>query len=410
MQRLGYLISQYPAVNHTFILREVRQLRELGVDIRVASIRSVDRAWDALVHEEQDEFRQTHYINQSKIGRIIADHLATWSTRPFSYVKSLFYAVKVARFRPRQSLRHLAYLSQAVLVGRWMKREGLTHAHTHFSSTVALFLSKIFPVSFSVTIHGPDEFRDPRGFLLREKVESALFVCAISDFARLQLQKCAPQCEWNKIDVTRLGVDLSVFNPRPPRLAPRPLEILCVGRLAPAKAQHVLIGASEKLIREGREVRLTLVGDGPDRKKLEKQVQERNLAGHVILKGSLNQKRVRELYAQADVFALSSFAEGVPVVLMEAMAMEIPCVATRVAGVSELIRDEIDGLLVEPGDDESLARAIARLHDDPALGVRLGQSARQHVNQEYNLRKNVERLAEVFSNRLGWRAKELAAF
>jgi len=398
--KLAYLVSQYPAVNHTFILREIRELRQLGFDVRVISIRSVDRPLAALVPEELDEYQRTYYIKTASIGTIIGDHLATGIASPISYMKGLLHAIKLAPFRLREGLRHLGYFGQAVMVGRWMHRQGLRHVHTHFSSTVALFVNKVFPITFSMTMHGPDEFRDPAGFFLREKIGAASFVCAISDFARLQLEKCSPQSEWEKIEVARLGVDLSVFAPRPVCCAPERLEVLCVGRLAPAKAQHILIAAVERLIRSGRRLRLRLVGDGPDRKKLEDLVRQFGLTDCVAFEGSLNQTHVQELYAQTDLFVLSSFAEGVPVVLMEAMAMQIPCIATKIAGVPELIRDGVDGLLVAAGDEAGLAEAIARLQDDAALRKSLGKSARQRVNDEYNLHINVAHLGQVFRSRL----------
>ena len=398
--KLAYLISQYPAVNHTFVLREIRQLRTLGYDVSVASIRCADRPTHSLTPEEHEEFRQTYYIQAAGVKRIVIDHALTFVKSPIRYIWALASALGELRFGIRTGVYRVGYFAEAVMIGCWMQRKRLGHVHTHFSSTVALLVSRIFPITFSATIHGPDEFRNPIRFQLPEKTQSALFVCAISEFGREQLKKCSPECEWEKIEVCRLGVNVSVFAPRTPRTASEPFEILCVARLAPAKAQHVLIAAVGRLVQAGRKLRVRFVGDGPDRRTLEEQAQQRGLQDHTMFEGSLNQKQVRDLYQQTDIFALSSFAEGVPVVLMEAMAMEIACVGTNVDGVPELIRNEVDGLLVPPGDEEALAAAIARLQDDPELRERLGKSARQRVLEEYNLEKNVEGLAGIFCTRL----------
>ena len=212
--------------------------------------------------------------------------------------------------------------------------------------------------------------------------------------------KLSSPAEWRKLEVSPLGVDPGAFAPRPFRAHPDPFVILCVGRLTPAKGQHILLQAVERLARDGRHVELRLVGDGPDRLSLEQEVRERGLSERVLFTGAVDQDRIRELYADADVFALASFAEGIPVVLMEAMAMTIPCVTTFITGIPELIRDGVDGLLVAPSDDEGLAQAIARLMDDAELRRRLGEAGRQRVLEKYDLDRNTERLAAVFQRRL----------
>jgi glycosyltransferase involved in cell wall biosynthesis len=169
-----------------------------------------------------------------------------------------------------------------------------------------------------------------------------------------------------------------------------------VGRLAAAKAHHVLIAAVGRLVAKGRNVGLTIVGDGPERRSLEQAIAENNLGEVVHLAGSCNHDRVIEYYRQTDAFALASFAEGVPVVLMEAMTMEIPCVATWITGIPELIRNETDGLLVPPADPEALSEALERLMDDAALCARLGKSARERILERYDLRRNSARLGEMF--------------
>jgi glycosyltransferase involved in cell wall biosynthesis len=310
-------------------------------------------------------------------------------------------ALRLAQANLPKTVSNLMYFAEAVVTGHHMRRRGLQHVHTHFASNVALLMGRVFPISFSATIHGPDEFNDVAGFYLAEKVARARFLCAISRYALSQLMKASSPQHWNKLEVSPLGVDTGVFLPRARRDNPERIELLCVGRLAPAKAQHILLAAIDRLVREGRRsLHLRLVGDGPERGALERVVKERGLEDNVTLEGACNQDRVLSFYRQTDIFVLASFAEGVPVVLMEAMAMEIPCVATWVTGVPELIRHGVDGSLIPPADEEQLAQAIALLVDDAELRRRLGTSARARVEEKYNLARNTSRLGDIYRRRL----------
>jgi len=295
----------------------------------------------------------------------------------------------------------LFYFTEALIVGQWMRGRDRCHVHIHFASTVGLLLAKTFPVTISITIHGPAEFEEPRSFHLREKIEASTFVCTISDYGRSQLMKTANPSQWDKFETLPLGIDPNVFTPSSKSSFEHgSFGVISVGRLSPEKAQRILIDAVARLVKEGRRVRLCLVGEGPDRLNLEKHIVASGLSDTVRLVGALNQDQLKALYRESDVFALASFAEGVPVVLMEAMAMEIPCVATWITGVPELIQDGLNGLLVAPSNVGQLATAIARLMDDPDLRNRLAKSGRCTVIQRYNLSKNTALLAEVFERRI----------
>ena len=389
--RLGYLVSQYPAVNHTFILREIRILRGLGFDIRVVSIRQPDRALADLSAEEAEECRRTSFVLGSGVLKTAGIHARTLLTRPFAYLGTLAYALRLCGLDLGAAARHAAYFAEAVVAGRRFTEQGVRHAHTHFASTVMLLVSRMFPISFSMTIHGPEEFNDTAAFHMREKAAAARMIASISRFASSQIMRACDPGDWAKIRTLPLGVDPAAFAPRP---APPGFEILCVGRLAPVKAHLVLLAAIGRLVGAGRRgLRLVIVGDGPMRPAIEREAAARQLGEYVSLEGAQNHDRVLDYYRRASVFALASFAEGVPVVLMEAMAMEVPCVATWIAGVPELIRDGVDGLLVPPADEEAVAAAIARLMDDPELRKRLGQAGRLRVRERYNLADNAAQLA-----------------
>ncbi len=395
--RIAYLVSQYPAVNHTFILREILELRRLGLEIQVASIRAADRPFEHLSPEEQSEQRTTFYVLPKRLGGILAANVRVAFGHPFSYLSAIAYSLRLAGCNARAALFHLAYFAEAAVVADWMRHQKLSHIHSHFTSNVGLLAMRLAPMRASVTIHGPAEFDDPAAFHLAEKIRAFHLLCAISDYGRGQLMRCSSESQWSKFRVARLGVDPALYAPRPFREDPAPFEILFVGRLAPVKGPHVLIAAMDRLVRQRRVVRLRFVGDGPSRPAMERDIAERGLLQHVIFEGWQNAGTVRTLYQQADIVALPSFAEGIPVALMEAMAMEIPCVSTRVTGIPELIRDQVDGLLVAPASDEELAEAIARLLDDPELRRRLGESARRRVIENFNLERNTAQLAAIFS-------------
>jgi glycosyltransferase involved in cell wall biosynthesis len=397
--RMAYLVSRYPEVSHTFILREVVALRALGFSIHVASINEPV----VLTEEERGEAARAYYVKREGAARAVLAQLMFLAASPIAYGRALRCALGLGRTELRALLYHLLYFVEAVLVARWMKREGLQHLHVHFATpaaSVALIVTQLCPVTMSITVHGPDEFYDVFRHNLPEKIARAKFLFAIGNFARSQLMKLSPPECWGRFDVVPLGVDPARFAPRPDPGDAAPFEILCVGRLVPAKGQHVLLAAAARLHRECRSILVRFIGDGPDRAALERDARQRGLDDCVRFEGAVSQDRIVDFYRRAAIFALPSFAEGIPVVLMEAMAMEIPCVTTFVNGIPELIRDTSDGLLVPPSDDVALAAAIACLMDDGALRKRLGASARLRVVERYNLARNVERLADTFRRRL----------
>jgi colanic acid/amylovoran biosynthesis glycosyltransferase len=397
--KLAYLVSEYPATSHTFIMREVRGLRALNWDIQVASINTSSRTADELTLEEREELQRTFYVKAVGLSGALRAHGRVLFKRPWAYLRGLARAIGISGGDPRRTLKAVLYFAEAIVLGEWMRLNKLGHLHVHFASegaTVGLIVSVVFPIKFSLTVHGPDEFYNTRGYYLREKIAGASFIACISHFARSQLMQFSPPKHWEKLQLAPLGVDSNLFRPAGCQTRRASIEVLCVGRLAPAKGQHVLVAAIARLQRSGHNVHLTLVGSGPDRQSLDQEVKCRGLSDSVSFEGSVNQEHIRKIYSQADFFALASFAEGVPVVLMEAMAMEIPCVSTHICGIPELIRDGVDGLLVAPSDERGLADAIARLIDDSELRRQLGSAGRRRVIERYELSVSVKRLSRLF--------------
>lgn len=476
---IAYLCSGYPAVSHTFVLGEVVALRARGLSIAVASVNPPDRPPDRLGELERAEADATFYVKRSGPLGAFSALFSTLARRPGRCLAALGWVTREAGPDLGRLAYGLAYFAEALLVGRWMERTGARHLHVHFAnpaSVVGALVRRIFPVTFSMTIHGSPPFHDEPGTWFPATAQAADFICCISRYSRSQVWLRLPPAEWEKVEITPMGVDTGRFRPplaagevaaaagdgvasggssagapeegrrpedrtRPepgtpaephavgavPSASSRedqadarphpaaaatapaaarspaaalPLTVLCVGRLAAVKGFPVLLDATARARSEGHDVRLRLVGDGPERPLVESRVRALGLCPYVTLAGALNHDEVLEQYWQVDAFALASFSEGVPVVLMEAMACELPCVATGVAGIPELIRDGQDGLLVPPGDPEALAAALARLAGDAALRRRLAASARERVRALHDGDAVAERMREVLSRRL----------
>ena len=277
------------------------------------------------------------------------------------------------------------------------------HLHVHFATPAAmvgLLVKEVFGYSFSFTVHGPDEFYDAAGYNLPEKILAADFIFCISHYARSQVMKLSPVSAWTKFDVCRLGVDPQRFIPHVKTEKTRECKLLCVGRLTSAKGQAILLEAIAELNLQGISVSLTLVGMGPDQQSLIHYAETLGISEQVIFTGPVDQNHIIAYYQAADVFVLPSFAEGLPVVLMEAMAMEIPCITTAITGVPELIQSGEDGLLVAASDRDGLVEAIAKLVNDPLLRKQIGQAGRSKVLSDYDLTKNTRYLFEKFVQRL----------
>ena len=400
--RMGYLISRYPSVSHTFILREVLQLRDAGFEIFCASVNEPDRSREAMNSDELIEMDSTYYLKRHGIAGAISAHFFGLF-HPVFYLRGLSYAFIYGGWNIKQWAFGFFYFTEALMLSRWMRANRFKHLHIHFATAaanIALFLKKIASVSISLTVHGPDEFYDAPGQKLTEKINAADFIVCISSFARSQVMKLSPPGQWHKFEVCPLGVNLADYSIGQEGRTGRLFTILCVGRLTPAKGQVILIEACALLRDAGRIFRLVMVGSGPDAQELRGIVSKNNLDELVIFTGDLNQAEVKGWYRESDVFALPSFAEGVPVVLMEAMASGVPCVTTRITGIPELIRDGIDGLLVTPSDVVELVNTVAVLMNDKSLRLKLGEAGRARVSDRYNLQQNVVRLSQIFSARL----------
>jgi colanic acid/amylovoran biosynthesis glycosyltransferase len=395
---VAYLVSRYPAISHAFVQREVLALRDAGVQVHTFALRRAADS-DVLSPVDQAERDATYAIQPVRWGRLLADHARALVTRPGAYAKTLAHAVRLGS-GARGRLWQLFYFAEAIAVWAEMRRRGLRHVHVHFANPAAdvAMLATEFGGDdwrWSLTLHGPAEFFEVRGNRLPEKLESAAFVACASDWSRSQAMSLAPAAVWPRFVVVRGGVDAAQWH-APEREPNSRLEILNVGRLAPVKGQALLIDAIGRLRDDGLDVRARIVGDGPERDALQRHIDELALSDAVELTGAVGQDRIRELYAQADVFCLPSFREGLPFVLIEALSMELGVVATRIMGIPELVSDGEAGLLVTPGRVDELAGALAELARDPDHRRRLGAAGRATVERDYALSRLASEMRELF--------------
>jgi len=397
--KIAYLASEYPAISHTFIFREILSLREMGFDVKTSSIRRSENL-DKMTEKEKRDASETLYIKNSSLHKVVLAHFAVFVRSPIKYFFTLKESITLTRKSSGKFFKGLAYFAEAGVLQHWMQNNKINHVHVHFgnpAATVAMLASSFGTITFSMSIHGPDVFHNLDSNFLAEKVKRATAVRCISYYSRSQLMRLIPYTLWSKLYIVRCGINPDIFLPRPDPKNKIP-EILCLGRLIPAKGQHILLEAVNVLKKRGVKCHLTVVGDGEDRNSLEFFVKDHNLDSVVTFAGAVGQDNVHKYYNLADIFVLSSFAEGIPVVLMEAMAKEIISVSTRITGIPELIEDGFDGVLVTPSDVTELADNLQKLMRNKELCSKFGKKGRRKVLEQYNLKKNSKTMVSFFKS------------
>jgi glycosyltransferase involved in cell wall biosynthesis len=401
LPRLAYLTSLYPAASHTFIQREIAGLRALGFDVATVSIRTPD-ASQLIGPEEEAAHADTFYIlDTARSPATLPRALLVALGRPGRLAQTLALAWRTAPPGLRGGVRQLAYLAEAMILAQHLKAQNIAHLHNHFanaSANVAMLTSALSGIPFSYTLHGPSDLYAPETWHLREKTARASFVACISHFARSQAMLFSDHAHWGKLRIVHCGVIPDLYDQALP--SPRSgTRLIFVGRLAAVKGLRVLFEAFAAARKNHPDLYLILVGDGDDRAHLERLAAPFGDAVHFA--GYLSQDSVAKALAEADVLVLPSFAEGLPVVLMEALASARPVIATQVAGVSELVEDGVSGFVVPPGDAATLADRIGQLADDPALRKRMGDAGRTKVRADFDIRIEAARIGALFAGEGG---------
>jgi glycosyltransferase involved in cell wall biosynthesis len=394
--RIAYLINQYPKVTHSFIRREILALEQLGFEIMRISL----RGWDLDLADDEDrlERARTRYVLNTQWTTLLAVTALMFVRRPIRFIRALTAAARLSRGSNRPLYVHLAYLTEACTIEPWLRKANILHVHAHFgtnSTAVAMLVSILGGPQYSFTIHGPEEFERILALHLIEKIARSVFAVSISRYGQSQLRKAVRPRDRKKIHIVHCGLDASFQT----RVEATMLgnQIVCVARLSPEKGHDVLLEAAHQLASRGIDFQLVFVGDGDLRPQIEKVIEKKSLTSRVRITGWLSSQQVRDEILAARALVLSSFAEGLPVVIMEAMALERPVIATVVGGISELVLSGEHGWLVPSGDATALASAIKScLEASPEAIARMGEAARERVLVRHDAMTEALKLQELF--------------
>ncbi len=413
--KIAYLVNQYPKISHVFIRREILAVEKEGHAVVRYGIRHCpEQIINAL---DLEEARKTHTVLDAGWPGLLQALARISLTRAVSFARALLLAVRVGIRSERGLLRHLAYLSEACVLVRWLARENVQHVHAHFgtnSATVAMLCHELGGPTYSFTVHGPEEFDNAPLLALGEKIARASFVAAITSYARSQLFRLCDFHQWSKIKLVHCGVDDAFLGPA---LSPLPSarRLVNIGRLCEQKGQLLLIEALARLHGEGRRVDMVLIGDGVLRGEIEAAIRRGNLQGSVHIHGWADTATILKTLDESCALVLPSFAEGLPVVIMEALARARPVLSTFVAGIPELIVPGRNGWLVPAGSVEALVEGVRQILDTPVERLaEMGLRGREDVIRQYESQAIARGLiahfqAAIASNRVASGAEDALA-
>ncbi len=396
--KIGYLTSQYPATSHTFIRREVAALRERGFDIHTFSIRR-PAPEERNSKLDQPEYENTWYVFPLSYRFVIA-HLFAFLRRPITYFSVLGTAFSHRVPGIKAFLQSVAYFGEAIYLADELKTQQIDHLHNHFanpSANVGFLSSHYLGITWSLTIHGASDSDYPSSFLLPSKVHHAQFVACVCHFTMAQAMRRLEPALWMKLFISRCGLDLSQFKASDKNKSiGSKIRVICIARLSPEKGITGLIYAFSKVIENGIDAQLRILGEGIDRSRIENAIRSLSLENHCQLPGRISEQEIVGELTNADILVLPSFMEGLPVVLMEALACRVPVIAPNVGGVSELVNDRISGLLFSPGNWSQLADNLLELSKNPELRKQLANQGAQRVTEEFDIKLAVNPLAGKF--------------
>ena len=397
--RIAYLVSQYPAASHTFIRREIAALRQRGLDIHTFSVRC-PLPEEITSPVDYQEFEHTWYVFPISPIAVLRSHLVAFIQAPIRYWQTLVLACHHRVPGIRALLYAVFYFAEAIFLTQELKRRHIDHLHNHFAqagAVVGLLASHYLKIKWSLTLHGLSDFDYEAGQLLKSKVAAAQFVACVSHFGRAQAMRLVNPIDWPKLFISRCGIDMTNLPVHLKREAiPQRLRVLCVSRLAPEKGVIGLIEALAIAIKQGSNLELRLVGEGSERTYIEQRITEHGLQERCSLLGRASEPEVFKEFTLADIFVLASFMEGLPVVLIEALALGVPVIAPWIAGIPEIIESGQSGLLFSPANWEELAERLVQLSSDNQLRTRLAIEGQRRVKNEFNIHQAVEPLLVKF--------------
>ena len=400
-----YITTTLPALTVTFIYREIFQLEARGW--RVLSCSMNTPRSDRVSREAAELVSRTLYLDRISRWSMVAGAFATLVRHPVRAARSLVDAMRPLELcGVRGAGALLFHFIEAAHLAHVYRSASLRHIHCHFGSgpaSIGMFLARFLGIQFSFVMHGTDEFLIP--VALTAKLRRCAFAVAISSYMRSHVLDVYGRQFAGKLEIVHCGIPLRRFDSsaskRDERAARVPCEILSVGQLQPRKGFDTLLQACAELQRRGFDFRCRIIGDGPQRDHLQASVQTQGLEGHVLMLGAVKQEDLLAYYRSADLFALTCAVaadgdrDGIPVALMEAMAMEVPVVSTRVSGIPELIRSMQEGVLVEAGDAAAVADSIVFLAGHPAEARQMALRGRQKVREQFDIETTVEQLERL---------------
>lgn len=396
MTTVAYLINQYPKVSHSFIRREILALEAQGINIRRYSIRPCP---DQLIDpDDLEELVKTQVLLSVGFGGLAVGLIWVLLSHPIAFAKALGLALKIGWQSDRGLWRHFIYLAEASVLLFGLGVAGVDHVHAHFGTNpaaVAMLCHALGGPSYSFTVHGPDEFDKPQALHLETKIARAAFVVTVSSYSKSQLYRWSHPQDWPKIHIVHCGLDQRFLDQLQTEIPETP-HLVCIGRLCPAKGQLLLVEAVAQLVAEGVDLKLTLVGDGESRIAIEEAISAAQLEQIVTLTGWVSSSHIRDYLLSAKVKVLPSFAEGLPVVLMEALALGRPVIATYIAGIPELVEPN-NGWLIPAGSITALKEAIRiSLATSTAQLQAMGQIGAHRVIAAHNIDTETVKLSQLF--------------
>jgi glycosyltransferase involved in cell wall biosynthesis len=396
--KIAYLAHEYPKVTHTFIRREIKGVERRGFQVeRIALWRPrLDELPDA---EDQEEFHRTFGVMDRRAGLLIDVGLVALQ-HPWNWLRTVYRAARLGFHSHRGLLHHLAYFVEACAIFRHARKRGVDHVHAHFGMSVtmvAMLLQELGGPSYSFQIHGPGEWDAPGLLHIPEKVAKAAFATAISDFARGQTWRWTPPEHWDKVHVVRCGVDERFIEQEVVPVPDVP-RFLHVGRMGRSKAQPLILRAAARLKAMDRAFEIVIIGDGELREYLESLIAELDIADVIRLVGWTTGEGVREELLRSRALLLPSFGEGLPVIIMEALAVARPVITTRIAGIGELVVGGENGWLISSGNPDQIVEAMLEALDTPAEKLtEMGLKGREAVRAMHDSHAEAGKLADLFA-------------
>ncbi|MEP3224690.1 MAG: glycosyltransferase family 4 protein [Parasphingorhabdus sp.] len=401
---IAYLTSQYPAPSHTFIRREITQLRKIGVDIQSYSIRKpvagLDNNLDLAAENE------TYYVLGQSAATYLTAHCKAMFTHPVRYLRTLKKSIQHRVPGFKAFIWSLFHFAESIVLADQLRKDKIVHLHNHFANpaaNVGMLAAEYNQMPWSLTLHGISETDYPAGLLLSDKIAAAKFIACVSWFGRAQAMRICASEHWHKFHTVRCGISLDNLPVKPENSSNDPEEtktkqIICVARLSSEKGLPGLLQAFAGIRSKGLDVELSLLGDGPEQNLIEAECRNLGIEPWVHLLGRRSETETLAAISQSDLLVLPSFMEGLPVVLMEAMALNVPVISSRIAGVPELIEDGESGLLFDPANWSELEEKLVRCLSDEIAAKNRAKNANQTIHREFNIEVAISSLPKLFSD------------